>query len=481
MPRRITSLAVFNPATDDLCVGLGGASTGADHVWWYDSTPPGNWITTGFGPGLTIGGVATPFDAPVTAMVADPAAPGTLYVGTDVGVFLGVRAGVAPAFVWTWTLLSNGLPEATVHDLKIHAPTNRLRAALHGRGLWEIDLAGAPTRSPDLYVRMHGADSGRHLAAVRNPTHPFQPAPRTVNWTMSPDVKVRRTTSAAQLPPPYPGAQVRFAAPRQTGARVTCIQSHLVRRGFTIGADAPGTFDAGTRQAARDAQSRYGLSQLVPAGGSAVVDGIVGPRTWAAITSYPILPVDPLTAAVFTDGFGEDTDLATDVMIADAAGANQVLVQVHNRGHLPIAAGDLRVALLAAASDAVGTAPQLPADYAARIRAADTTAWLGASGWQFVDPLLVYRSNALELNDRRPAVVTWPVDFATLGFAPGTHVLLVALASATSPIAGASDNTLQSAERSVRTLIEGAAANAGNTQAAARLVRLDPVVVIPPP
>ena len=110
-----------------------------------------------------------------------------------------------------------------------------------------------------------------------------------------------------------------------------------------------------------------------------------------------------------------------------------------------------------------------------------TTAWLGASGWRFVDPLLVYRSNALELNDRRPAVVTWPVDFATLGFAPGTHVLLVALASATTPIAGASDNTLQSAERSVRTLIEGAAANAGNTQAAARLVRLDPVVVIPPP
>lgn len=217
------------------------------------------------------------------------------------------------------------------------------------------------------------------------------------------------------------------------------------------------------------------------AGGNAVVDGIVGPRTWAAVTSYPVLPVDPLNAGVFTDGLGEDTDLATDVMIADAVGANQVFVQVHNRGHLPIAAGDLRVALLVAASDAAGNAPLLPADYAARIRAADTGAWLGASGWRFVDAAVVYRSNILELNDRRPAVVTWPADFGALGFAAGSHVLLVALSSATSPIVGASDNTLQSAERNVRTLVEGAGVNAGEAKAVARVVRLDPVVVIPPP
>jgi hypothetical protein len=253
-----------------------------------------------------------------------------------------------------------------------------------------------------------------------------------------------------------------------------------VRRGFSLGADVAGTFDAGTRQAVRNAQSRYGLGQLV-AGGNAILDGIVGPRTWAAVTSYPILPVDPLNAGVFTDGLGEDTDLATDVMIADAVGANQVFVQIHNRGHLPIAAGDLRVALLVAASDAAGNAPLLPADYAARIRAADTGPWLGASGWRFVDAAVVYRSNILELNDRRPAVVTWPADFGALGFAAGSHVLLVALSSATSPIVGASDNTLQSAERNVRTLVEGAGVNAGEAKAMARVVRLDPVVVIPPP
>ena len=76
-------------------------------------------MATTFGPGLTVGGVATPFDAPVNAMVVDPGNPRNLYVGTDVGVFRGERSA-APPFTWTWLLWSNGLPEATVLDLKVH-------------------------------------------------------------------------------------------------------------------------------------------------------------------------------------------------------------------------------------------------------------------------------------------------------------------------------------------------------------------------
>ena len=414
-----------------------------------------------------------PFDAPVNALVVDPVAPQFLYVGTDVGVFRGERTGVAPAFAWTWLLWSNGLPEATVFDLKIHAPTRRLRASLHGRGLWEFDLAAAPPRSPDVYLRMNGADSGRHLATARGAAHPFQPAPRTVNWTMSPDIKVRRTGTAAQAPPAYPGAPVRFATPRQVGPNVVRWQAHIQRRGFGIGADPAGTFDVGSRQAARDVQSRYGLTDWD--GFRQAIDGLVGPRTWAASTSYRALP-NPVTPAVFADGLDEDVVLATDLMIADH-GPNQVFVQVHNRGHLPIAAGDLRVALLVCASDAVGTAPLLPADYATRIRNADTTAWLGASGWLF-GQAGVYQTNALELNQRQPSVLSWTVDFAALGLAAGSNALLLALASATSGIAGATDNTLTAADRTVRTLIEGAAA-AGETKAVARLVRLDAVAVIP--
>ena len=83
------------------------------------------------------------------------------------------------------------------------------------------------------------------------------------------------------------------------------------------------------------------------------------------------------------------------------------------------------------------------------------------------------------LNQRRPAILTWTVDFAALGLAAGSFALLVALVSATSIDVGATDNTLQATERTVRTLIEGARANAGETKVVARLVRLDAVAAIP--
>jgi hypothetical protein len=470
--RAATSLGVVASATNDVYLGLGGANTGADHVWWFDNGAA-TWRATGFGPGMTISGVPTPFDAPVNALVVDPTATRFLYVGTDVGVFRGERSAAAP-FTWTWTMVSNGLPEATVYDLKIHAPSRRLRASLHGRGVWELDLSGAITPSPDVYVRMNGADSGRHLPLARNAAHPYQPAPRALDWTMSPDIKVRRTATAAQPAPAYPGSTLRFASPRQTGARITRWQAHVQRRGFSIGADAVGTFDAGSRQAARDAQSRYGLNAWD--GARQAIDGIVGPRTWAATTAYPAVP-NPITPTAFAESIGEDTVFASDLMIADL-GTNQVVVQVHNRGHIPVVAGALRAALVFAASDAVGSVPQLPANYATRIRNGDTTAWLGASGWHFADTAAVYRTNALELDQRNPAILSWNVDFTTLP-AGTTHAVLVVLVSATSADPIASDPQLRATERTVRTLIEGAGAAAGETKAAARLVRLDAVAAIP--
>ncbi len=466
--RTITSLGVVNPATDDLYCGLGGANTGNDHVFWYDQTGAGTWVATGFGPGMTVAGVATPFDAPVNALVVDPGNPRHLYVGTDVGVFRGERSAAGPPFTWTWLLWSNGLPEATVLDLKVHAPTRRLRAALHGRGIWEFDLAAAVTPDPDVFVRMNGTDSGRHLPAARNAAHPFQAAPRTVTWTMSPDIKVRRTGTAAQPAPAYPGTTLRVRTPRDTGANVTRWQAHVQRRGFTIGADAPGTFDAGSRQAARDLQSRYGLVDWD--GARFAIDGIVGPRTWAATTTYPALPV-PMTPTAFAELIGEDTDLATDVMIADH-GPNQVFLQVQNRGHIAVPAGGLITTLLVAGSTAAGVVPQLPVGYAGRVTTQDTTAWLAGSGWQFADATR-YRSNVLALDQRQPAILTWSVDFATLGFAAGTFVMLLALTSGPAP------STLTSAERTVQTLVEGAGAGAGNPRVAARLVRLDAVAAIP--
>ena len=251
-------------------------------------------------------------------------------------------------------------------------------------------------------------------------------------------------------------------------------QAHVQRRGFGIGADPAGTFDAGSRQAARDVQSRYGLTDWD--GFRQAIDGVVGPRTWAASTSYRALP-NPVTPAVFADGLDEDVVLATDLMIADH-GPNWVFVQVHNRGHLPIAAGDLRVALLVCASDAVGTAPLLPADYATRIRNADTTAWLGASGWLF-GQAGVYQTNALELNQRQPSVLSWTVDFAALGLAAGRNAL-VARPGLGHLGSRRSHRQHPDRGRPHRPHPDRRCCSlAGETKAVARLVRLDAVAVIP--
>jgi uncharacterized repeat protein (TIGR01451 family) len=69
---------------------------------------------------------------PVNAIVVDPVLPNTLYVATDIGVFLtrGVK----------WSVLGGGLPRVTVLGLTLHNPSRTLRAATHGRSMWDIHL-----------------------------------------------------------------------------------------------------------------------------------------------------------------------------------------------------------------------------------------------------------------------------------------------------------------------------------------------------
>jgi len=73
-------------------------------------------------------------DAPVNDLVVDPLLPGTLYAGTDLGVFVTRNLGQ------TWTALGGYMPVQPVWDLELHHGTRRLYAFTHGRSAWMLDL-----------------------------------------------------------------------------------------------------------------------------------------------------------------------------------------------------------------------------------------------------------------------------------------------------------------------------------------------------
>jgi hypothetical protein len=175
---QITALAVENAATPTFYLALGGG--GQEHVWYFDGA---NWQKSGL---LAV------VDAPTQAIAIDPNNTNILYVGTDVGVYQGTKTGAS----WSWTIFSQGLPEAAVTDLAIHQQSRLLRAATHGRGVWEITLDALLNPDPDVYVRANYADSGRLQNGSRMPwiegaDDPTSPGNAIYHW-MSADIKVRR-------------------------------------------------------------------------------------------------------------------------------------------------------------------------------------------------------------------------------------------------------------------------------------------------
>lgn len=72
-------------------------------------------------------------DTPV-ASVAISADGATIYVGTDVGVYVTTNAGS------TWSTFRTGFPNAQVVELELVPGLGLLAAGTHGRGLWEIAL-----------------------------------------------------------------------------------------------------------------------------------------------------------------------------------------------------------------------------------------------------------------------------------------------------------------------------------------------------
>lgn len=71
-------------------------------------------------------------DIPVNTIVVDPDIPDVLYIGTDAGVMVTTDGGAS------WSSLGNGLPKVVVDSLVLHRASRTLRAATHGRSVWDI-------------------------------------------------------------------------------------------------------------------------------------------------------------------------------------------------------------------------------------------------------------------------------------------------------------------------------------------------------
>lgn len=117
----------------------------AQHVWRGTVPASGTATWTAVSNGLP--------DVPMYALAFGSATQ--WFVGTDIGVFRSTDAGA------NWSNFSQGLPNTAIYDLRLRTGSNLLRAATHGRGLWEVrtDLATQPT--VDLFVRDHIMDTGR--------------------------------------------------------------------------------------------------------------------------------------------------------------------------------------------------------------------------------------------------------------------------------------------------------------------------------
>jgi hypothetical protein len=124
----ITDIAVdwSDPTLRSIYVTFGGK--GDDRrVWRFDGS---KWeVRSG------TEGASHLLDIEHNALAIDWTGPNNLYVGADIGVWHSADAGL------NWNPLENGLPECPVFDLQIHPTQRLLRAALHGRGVYEISLS----------------------------------------------------------------------------------------------------------------------------------------------------------------------------------------------------------------------------------------------------------------------------------------------------------------------------------------------------
>lgn len=177
---------------------MGFVGAGNAHIW--KTTNAGRtWVAFGD----TTNGLP---DAPVNALLVDSAA-GTLYAGTDVGVFSSPTTSAAWAEVGPIAQpgASGYLPNVAVTAIRMFdsGGTKKLRASTYGRGIWEFALALAadfsnvisdspqtifPTQTATFHgtvTALNGYGSAVNLACTVSPTTTCTVSPTQITPTES--------------------------------------------------------------------------------------------------------------------------------------------------------------------------------------------------------------------------------------------------------------------------------------------------------
>jgi hypothetical protein len=160
--------------TSDLIFSEGAESFASDHVYRGTIGTTNTW--TSVSTGLSQAN-------PVNTIIIDPDHPQTLFIGADVGIFRSDNGGTS------WAAWDQGLPNCSVQDLSLFAPQRLLRAATHGRSVWErpIDTASCPLIA--VYLRDNVLDTGRITPSPSGVVDPFD-ATGSVYWWQSADIKI---------------------------------------------------------------------------------------------------------------------------------------------------------------------------------------------------------------------------------------------------------------------------------------------------
>ena len=114
---------------------------------------------------------------PINAFAIDPINSNNVYAGTDIGVYFSSDGGA------NWSPMGSGLPKVAVFDLQIQPTSRILRAATHGRGVWETALVSPAASTVQFQLSTDSVNEGESTKSITITRGGDTSFPASVNYT----------------------------------------------------------------------------------------------------------------------------------------------------------------------------------------------------------------------------------------------------------------------------------------------------------